>query len=309
VPENAILTAKSLAKTYGNFTALHPADLTIAKGEIVGLVGKNGAGKTTFLKLITGQTLPSGGRLELFGADTPDRLGKARQRTGAIVEEPCFFRNMTARQNLEYYRIQRGIPGKEAIDAALREVDLADTGRKKFKDFSIGMKQRLGLALALMNHPDFLILDEPINGLDPMGIVEMRELLLNLNREKRITMLISCHVLAEMQNLATSYVFIDRGKIIKKMTARQLEEDCGQYLRLVVDQETRAAAVLDKHFPGIRYSVRPDKSIHIHRLPGKSDEVSRLMADSEISLFSLETRGTSLEDYFVSLVRGQRLDD
>jgi len=299
---NEIMAIKSLSKKYGQFTALHPANLSIMKGEIMGLVGKNGAGKTTLLKLITGQSLPTSGELKLFSGSTPEGLKQARQRIGAIVETPSFYRDMTARQNLEYYRIQRGIPGKEAVEAALHEVGLTDTGRKRFKDFSLGMKQRLGLALALMNHPDFLVLDEPINGLDPMGIVEMRELLLTLNREKQITMFISCHVLAELQNLATKYAFIDHGKIIKTITAQQLEEHCSLFLRLVVDSEAKAAALLEKHFQGIRYSVQPDKSIHIYNLQGKADEVTQVLVTNNVRLFSLETKGMNLEDYFVSLV-------
>jgi len=299
---NEIMAIKSLSKKYGQFTALYPASLSITKGEIMGLVGKNGAGKTTLLKLITGQSLPTSGELKLFAASTPEGLMQARQRIGAIVETPCFYRDMTAQQNLEYYRIQRGIPGKEAVEAALHEVGLTDTGRKKFKDFSLGMKQRLGLALALMNHPDFLVLDEPINGLDPMGIVEMRELLLTLNREKQITMFISCHVLAEMQNLATKYAFIDRGKIIKTITAQQLEESCKLFLRLVVDSEVRAAALLEKHFQGIHYSVQPDKSIHIYNLQGRADEVTQVLVTNNVRLFLLEAKGMNLEDYFVSLV-------
>ncbi|MBP1995059.1 ABC transporter ATP-binding protein [Paenibacillus eucommiae] len=303
---NIILAAQSLNKTYGSFTALHPTTLSIAKGEILGLVGKNGAGKTTLLKLITGQCLPTGGELTLFSETTPEGLRQARQRMGAIVETPCFYRDMTARQNLEYYRIQRGIPGKERVEAALHEVGLRDTGSKKFRDFSLGMKQRLGLALALMNHPDFLVLDEPINGLDPLGIVEIRELLLTLNREKQITMLISGHVLAEMQSLATTYAFIDGGRMIKTMTARQLEESYGHYLRLVVDRETGAAALLERHFPDIRYSIQPDKSVHIYNLQGQADEVTRVLVGNHIRLYSLENRGTNLEDYFVSLVGGSK---
>ncbi|KWX76782.1 bacitracin ABC transporter ATP-binding protein [Paenibacillus riograndensis] len=300
--KNEILVAKSLSKSYGSVTALYPTTLSIAKGDILGLVGKNGAGKTTLLKLITGQSLPTSGELELFSAVMPEGLRQARQRIGAIVETPSFYRDLTARQNLEYYRIQRGIPGKDVVDVVLGEVGLSDTGRKKFKDFSLGMKQRLGLALALMNHPDFLVLDEPINGLDPMGIVEIRELLLTLNREKHITMLISCHVLAEMQNLATAYAFIDSGKIIKTMTAKQLEENCNPYLRLVVDAENRVAALLEQHFEGIHYSIQPDLSIHIYNLPGRADEVNQVLVHNNIRLSSLETRGTNLEDYFVSLV-------
>jgi ABC-type multidrug transport system, ATPase component len=301
---NKILIANRLSKKYGSFTALYPASLSIAKGEIVGLVGKNGAGKTSLLKLISGQTLPTDGELQLFSESTPEGLTQARRRMGAIVERPSFYSEMTARQNLEYYRIQRGIPGKDSVDTALREVGLFHTGRKKFKHFSLGMKQRLGIALALMNHPDLLVLDEPINGLDPMGIVEIRELLLKLNREKQITMLISCHVLAEMQNLATSYVFIDRGKIVQIMTAQQLEENCSQFVRFVVDGEARAVALLEKQFHGIRYCVQADKSIHVFNLLDKVDEMNQVLVSNNVRLFSVEAKGMNLEDYFVSLVGG-----
>ncbi len=299
-----IMAVKALSKSYRSFTALHPADLSIARGEILGLVGKNGAGKTTLLKLITGQALPDAGELKLFSATTPQELRQARQRIGAIVETPCFYRDMTALQNLEYYRIQRGIPGKEAPQNALLEVGLENTGAKKFKDFSLGMKQRLGLALALMNHPDFLVLDEPLNGLDPVGIVEIRELLLKLNREKHITMLISCHVLAELQHLATTYAFIDQGKLVKKMTGKQLEEACSPYLRLVADEEARAVVVLERQIKGISFSIQPDNSVHIYNMHDRANEIVRALAASSISIHSLEPRRANLEDYFLTLVGG-----
>lgn len=302
MPSENILATQALSKSYGTTTGLYPTTLSIRKGEILGLVGRNGAGKTTLLKLITGQAIPTNGELALFRTSTPEGLRQARRRIGAIVETPSFYRDMTARQNLAYYRIQRGIPGKEVVDAALHEVGLSDTGSKKFKDFSLGMKQRLGLALALLNHPDFLVLDEPINGLDPMGIVEIRELLLRLNREKQITILISCHVLAEMQNLATAYAFIEGGKLIETMTAQQLEENCKPYLRLVVDTQSRAAALLEQYFPGIRYQAQPDQSLHVYDATHRTDEINRLMVNHNIRLTSMETRGMNLEDYFVSLV-------
>ena len=186
-----ILQTRDLTRRYGHTLALDHAALSVEKGQIFGLVGRNGAGKTTLIRLISGQSHPTAGEVTLFGASTPAALARARSRTGAMVEIPSFYPYLTARQNLEYYRIQRGIPGKECVDEALEQVRLTDTGKKKFKTFSLGMKQRLGLALALkqrlglalalMNHPEFLLLDEPINGLDPEGIVEFRELLLQLN--------------------------------------------------------------------------------------------------------------------------------
>ena len=220
-----VLHTKGLTKRYGSHTAVDRAELTVEKGQIYGLVGRNGAGKTTIIRMVTGQTIPTAGEISLFGAAGRE-LMKVRARTGVMVETPSFYPYLTARQNLEYYRIQRGIPGKGTVDQALEEVDLADTGKKTFKNFSLGMKQRLGLALALMNRPDFLLLDEPINGLDPEGIVEFRNLLLKLNRERQTTILISSHILPELANLATCYGFIDNGVMLEQITARALEEKC-----------------------------------------------------------------------------------
>lgn len=302
--KNEILVTRNLYKNYGSFIALQPTNLSIRRCEIMGLVGKNGAGKTTLMRIITGQTVPTSGELELFGETTSKKLEYARKGIGAIVETPCFYSYMTARQNLEYYRIQRGITGKKVVQEALEAVSLTDTGNKKFKDFSMGMKQRLGLALALMNHPDFLILDEPINGLDPMGIVEIRELLIALNRDKHITILISSHILSEIQNLATSYVFIHQGKIIKQLTEKELQDNCRQYLRLVVNDEARAVAVLERHFSGLQYGVEADHSIYISNYLDKSAEITNMLVNNKIQLYSLETRGIKLEDYFISLVGG-----
>ena len=166
-----VMEARGLTKRYGNALAVDHVDLHLEKGQIYGLVGRNGAGKTTIIRMITAQTTPTEGEITLFGANTPKALASMRARTGAMVETPSFYPYLDARQNLEYYRIQRGIPGKHAVEEALEAAGLTDTGKKKFKHFSLGMKQRLGLALALMNRPDFLLLDEPINGLDPEGIV------------------------------------------------------------------------------------------------------------------------------------------
>ena len=200
--ENVLVT-RGLTKRYGSHLAVDHVDLTIPKGEIYGLVGRNGAGKTTIIRMAAAQTVPTAGEIELFGAVGERELQKARSRTGAMVEIPSFYPYLTAKENLEYYRRQRGVAGAYVVEDALRQVGLADTGRKKFKTFSLGMKQRLGLALALMNRPDLLLLDEPINGLDPEGIVDFRNLLLELNRQYQITILISSHILSELQNLAT----------------------------------------------------------------------------------------------------------
>ena len=203
-----VLELRSLTKRYGNNVAVNRADLSIAQGEIYGLVGLNGAGKTTIIRMISDQSLPTTGENVLFGTTAERPLSRMRARTGVMVETPSFYPYLSALDNLEYYRLQRGIPGKHVAEEALESVGLANTGKKKFKHFSLGMKQRLGLGLALMNRPDLLLLDEPINGLDPEGIVEFRNILLDLSRQRQTTILISSHILPELSNLATCYGFL-----------------------------------------------------------------------------------------------------
>ena len=211
--EETIFSSRELTKRYRDLAVDH-VTLDIRPGQIFGLVGKNGAGKTTLIRMITGQTFPTSGEFSLFGQTGEHNLGKMRRRIGCMVETPSFFPYLTAHDNLEFYRIQRGIPGAENVDRLLAQVGLADTGKKKFKNFSLGMKQRLGLALALLGNPDFLVLDKPINGLDPMGIVEFRDVLLQMNREHGTTIMISSHILSELANLATDFAFMDQGRLL-----------------------------------------------------------------------------------------------
>ncbi|MDR0286444.1 MAG: ATP-binding cassette domain-containing protein [Clostridiales bacterium] len=199
-----VLKTQNLTKRYGMTVAVDNVSLTVENGDIFGLIGQNGAGKTTLMRLITSLTQSDSGELELFNKTSSSELRNARARMGCIIELPAFYPNLTATQNLEYYRIQRGIPDKTTVQKALELVNLTNTGKKKFKNFSLGMKQRLGLALAILNNPDFIILDEPINGLDPTGIIEIRDLIKQLN-ERGITMLISSHILSELSQVANKY--------------------------------------------------------------------------------------------------------
>ena len=242
-----LLATRQITKRYGSSVAVDGVSLTLQEGQIYGLVGQNGAGKTTLMRMMTGQTLPSSGELELFGETSPQGIDRMRANLGAVVETPSFFPFFTARENLEYYRRQRGIVGRGCIDDALRQVELGDTGSKKFKDFSLGMKQRLGLALALLNRPAMLLLDEPINGLDPMGIAHFRTLIQKLCEENGVTVLISSHILSELESFATCYGFTDsnlnhtgiylysKGKIMIHLTFDyKTDEKCttpGQYLK------------------------------------------------------------------------------
>ncbi|MFR1050428.1 MAG: ABC transporter ATP-binding protein [Lachnospirales bacterium] len=299
-----ILVTRGLTKRYGAALAVDHADITLPKGEIYGLVGRNGAGKTTIIRMVASQTVPTSGEVELFGATGERDLEKARSRTGAMVEIPSFYPYLTARENLEYYRRQRGIAGARVVEDALEQVGLTDTGKKKFKTFSLGMKQRLGLALALMNRPELLLLDEPINGLDPEGIVEFRNLLLELNRQYQTTILISSHILSELQNLATCYGFIDKGRMLEQLTAVQLAEKCRDCLELRVDDAPRAAAMLEREL-GLRdFEILPGGAIRLYEGLSEPQKVTRLLVEQGIALSGMEHRGANLEDYFLGLIGG-----
>jgi len=300
-----ILQTSGLTRRYGPAIALDHVDLSVEKGQIYGLVGRNGAGKTTLIRLISGQSLPSSGEISLFGASTPAALNRVRSRTGAMVEIPSFYPYLTARQNLEYYRIQRGIPGKGCVNQALELVNLTDTGKKKFKHFSLGMKQRLGLALALLDQPEFLLLDEPINGLDPEGIVEFRELLLQLNRERQTTILISSHILSELSALATCYGFIEKGRLLEEVTAKALQEKCRECLELAVDDAAKAALVMEQQLGTRDFEVLPFNKLRLYAYLDQPQRVNQALMGAGVALISAERKGSNLEDYFLSLIGGR----
>ena len=301
----AILQTQELTRRYGHTLALDRASITVEKGQIFGLVGRNGAGKTTLIRLISGQSIPTSGQISLFGQTSDSGLNRARSRTGAMVEIPSFYPYLTARQNLEYYRIQRGIPGKDCVDEALELVNLTDTGKKKFKTFSLGMKQRLGLALALMNQPEFLLLDEPINGLDPEGIVEFRELLLRLNRERQTTILISSHILSELSALATHFGFIEKGKVLETISGANLREKCRECLELTVDDAPRAARVLEQQLGTRDYEVLSGNQLRVYAFLDAPQTVNRTLLEQGVGLISTQQKDSNLEDYFLNLIGGR----
>jgi len=219
----AVLKISGVTKKYRGNVAVDNISMTINKGDIYGLIGRNGAGKTTLMRMVASLTSADRGEIELLGEKSASGLAKARRQMGCVIETPALYPNLTAFQNLEYFRILRRIKNKQVIEEALRTVGLEDTGKKKFRDFSLGMKQRLGLALALLGSPDFIILDEPNNGLDPLGIVEMRETVVKLRNERGITIMISSHVLSELSMTATRYGIINNGRLIKEMTSDELK--------------------------------------------------------------------------------------
>ena len=299
-----VLVTHGLTKRYGHAKAVDSVDLTLARGEIYGLVGRNGAGKTTLIRMAAGQAIPTEGELSLFGETTPAGLSKARARTGAMVEIPSFYPYLSARENLEFYRLQRGIPGRGVVDEALEYVGLSSVGAKKFKSFSLGMKQRLGLALALMNHPDFLLLDEPINGLDPEGIVEFRTILRTLNQERGTTILISSHILSELSNVATCYGFLDKGHLLEEISARALHDKCRACLELMVGDTAKAATVLETAIGTTDFEVLPRGIIRLYDQLDAPQKVTAALAEAGVPLMGAENKHVDLEDYFLKLIGG-----
>lgn len=299
-----ILKTYNITKKYGNQVAVNNVNMTIKKGEIYGFIGQNGAGKTTLIRLITGLIHKTGGEIELLGATGENELNKSRTMVGSLIETPSFYTNMTARENLEVSRLVRNIPGKKCIDEVLELVGLKDVEKKKVKNFSLGMRQRLGIANALMGNPKLLILDEPINGLDPMGIVEIRELLKKINKEKDMTILISSHILSELSELATTYGIISNGKLIEEITAEELAEKCRQYIDLKVDDTSRAVTLLERELGISDYEVLEDKKIKVFSNLENIGEVNSILSKSGVIVQSISIKGENLEEYFMNKIGG-----
>lgn len=302
--KEVILKTYNITKKYGNQVAVNNVNMTIKKGEIYGFIGQNGAGKTTLIRLITGLIHKTGGEIELLGATGENELNKSRTMVGSLIETPSFYTNMTARENLEVSRLVRNIPGKKCIDEVLELVGLKDVEKKKVKNFSLGMRQRLGIANALMGNPKLLILDEPINGLDPMGIVEIRELLKKINKEKDMTILISSHILSELSELATTYGIISNGKLIEEITAEELAEKCRQYIDLKVDDTSRAVTLLERELGISDYEVLEDKKIKVFSNLDNVGEVNSILSKSGVIVQSISIKGENLEEYFMNKIGG-----
>lgn len=303
---NYILQTSNLTKRYKNFWALKGLSMHVPKGSIYGLVGKNGAGKTTLIRLICGLQKPTKGGYALYGIKNTDRrISTSRRRMGAVVETPAIYMDMTAEDNLKQQCLILGVPTYDSIPAILELVGLQNTGDKKAKHFSLGMKQRLGIAVALVGNPDFLVLDEPINGLDPQGIIEIRELILKLNREYQITVLISSHILDELSRLATHYGFVDDGRMIKEISAEELESICRKCLHVEVTDTTVLARVLDAG--GLTYDILSDTEANIYGKVNLTQLIIALQKEGCEVITSRE-QDESLESYFINLIGGERHD-
>lgn len=297
------LTTQGLTKTYAQTKALNGLTMHVPKGAIYGFVGKNGAGKTTLIRLVCGLQAPTAGDYTLYGVPhTAPEIHKARRRMGAVVETPSVYLDLTAADNLKLQYRLLGLPSEEGIPELLHLVSLGDTGKKKARHFSLGMRQRLGIAVALCGDPDFLILDEPINGLDPQGIIEMRELILRLNREHQITVLISSHILDELARLATHYGFLDRGAMVQEISAQALEAACRKCTRLTVTNPAALCQVLDRQ--GIEYRLVEEGVADVYG-EGNLTQLILDLSQAGCQVTGIHQRDESLESYYMNLVGGE----
>lgn len=301
-----VLKTNALCKKYKDYKALNGLSMNVPKGAIYGFVGKNGAGKTTLVRLICGLQEAASGEYTLYGTKSTDKeILKARRRMGAVVETPSIYLDMTAEDNLkQQYRVL-GLPSYDGLADILKLVRLEYTGKKKAKNFSLGMRQRLGIAIALVGDPDFLVLDEPVNGLDPQGIIEMRELILKLNREQQITVLISSHILDELSRLATHYGFIDKGQIVKEISAKELDTVCRKCIRLEVTNTRTLSRVLDGM--NVEYTIVSDKAADVYARINVS-KLTLALAKENCEVISMQEKDESLESYYVGLVGGKEND-
>lgn len=298
-----VLTTQALSKHYGHFKALDHLTMKVPKGAIYGFIGKNGAGKTTLIRLICGLQSPTSGEYTLYGRKNEDiHLHDSRRRMGAVVETPSIYLNMSAIDNLKHQYMILGKPSLEGIDELLALVGLAHVGRKKAKNFSLGMRQRLGIAIALAGDPDFLVLDEPVNGLDPQGIVEIRELILKLNREHQMTFLISSHILDELSKLATHYGFIDKGHIVREISAEDLEAACRKCMHIEVTDIQTLIRILDKE--KMDYAIISDTEADIYGHVDITDMTLKL-AGENCNVISINEKDESLESYYIRLIGGE----
>ena len=298
-----LITTSGLCKIYGGKMVIDHVDMHIPESSIYGFVGENGSGKTTIMRLLTGLAEPSAGSFTLFGVNNKDRkIYEVRNKVSAIVEATSLIPSMTARDNMVYQELYLGIKQTEAERMELlKKVHLEDVGEKKVKNFSLGMKQRLGIALALMNHPKLMLLDEPMNGLDPEGIAELRELLIELNQKEGITVLISSHILSELEKIASCYAFISHGKIIEEITAEELQDKCRKSVNIKVSDINKAEAVITKL--NIKdYKAFPSGDIKIFENVAINDLVVSLTNEG-VTVLGINSQEESVEDYYLSLIK------
>lgn len=297
---------EQLTKRFGKNIGIEQVDLHLKRGEIYGLVGRNGAGKTTIMKLLCGILVPTEGKIEILGESFNGLVQGMNERMGNILETPAFFPYLSARENLCYYAKQRGIIDKKRVDELIRFVGLEGAGKKTFKQFSLGMKQRLGIAYALLAEPDILVLDEPTNGLDPQGMIHFRETMKRLAKEKNMSIIISTHILSELSQLATTYGFIKAGHLVREMSAQEIEESCKHHLLFTVDQPKVAATLLEEKLNTKQYEIIEDGKIKVFDHLDDAAKVNELFVLAGLKVSSLQQIKGSLEDYYMEIMGDEK---
>ncbi len=301
--EDMVLQLKGIKKRYGSQQVLKQVDVTINKGQIYGLVGKNGAGKTTLMRILTGLTKQQAGSMWLLGENGKNGYDEARKKMGSIIETPSFYPFFDGKTNLEYYNRQLG--GKANVDEVLELVGLGKSGKKKFKNYSLGMKQRLGIGLAILNDPEFLVLDEPINGLDPMGIVEVRNLIRKLNQERNITIIISSHILGELESIATNYGFLDKGIILEELSKEELEHKCRPNWKIRVNEPDKVLLLLQGKY-GFSQIEKEEGSLILKESLLNPEQLTREIVEKGYDLYEFSMINKSLESYYLDLIENHK---
>ena len=300
---NYVLKTTNLCKRFKSYKALDNVSVTLEKGKIYGLIGKNGAGKTTLMRIVSGLSYATEGTIALFGASSAKEYNKQLSKIGTLIEYPSLNGRMTAKQNIKLVKIMRGIKDKSVDDELLEMVGLGSVDpKKKVKDFSLGMRQRLGIAIAMLTNPELLILDEPVNGLDPVGVVEIRNLIKKLNQEKNITVLISSHNLPELYQTATDYIIIDKGVIKQTLTLDELEKKCEHYLSITCDDPDKAIKVIENELGTKKYKIMQDGSIRLYDFVDEKQKVSDALFNNHIKVYEFSRLGETLENYFLSVI-------
>ncbi len=298
-----VLRTKDLTKIYSRKAAVNKVNLEIKKGDIYGFIGKNGAGKTTTIRMAVGLAKPTSGEIELFESKN---LNKGRAKVGTVIEYPALYPYMSARQNLETQRLLLNVKDKSVTDEILEIVGLADVGRKKAKDFSLGMKQRLAIALSLIGDPEFLFLDEPINGLDPMGIKEIRDLILKLNKERGITIMISSHILGELVKMATCYGVINNGELVDQFDADDLKNRVKTRIRIKANDPDGVCQILQNEIGVQDCTLEDDGSVSVFDHLDDSGKINLALSEHDIIVEYINKEGGDYEDYFIKLMGGNK---
>ena len=299
---NSVITMTNITKRFKKAEVVKNFSLDVKNGSITGLIGPNGAGKTTIMKILAGLMFQTSGELSFYGSR--DDLDLNRRRMSFMIEAPIVDYNMTAYENLNYVRYVRGYPDKKRIDEVLDIVDLKDTGRKKALKFSLGMRQRLGIAMALLTKPEVLVLDEPVNGLDPEGIVEVRHILQKLSEDQGVTILISSHLLSELSELCTDFSIINKGQLVENLSIEELHDRCRSHIVLRTNNTEKTAAVLEDKLSIGSYKVLQSGDIEIYEQLDAVERISKTVTDSGCIITKLYESGQSLEDYYLEKVGG-----